>query len=389
MRRKGLVLLISLLFIAVLGPLAFYLLRNSQVTENTKIPDLSTNNVQTEYEIVEVVRGLTVPWNIAFTSTQRFLVTERTGSIRVVENGELVEQPLITFPETSSTAEEGLMGLAVDPFYLTNRYVYVAVAYTEGQSTYVKVTRIEDEGNSARVTGNIIDKIPASRIHAGGALRFGPDNKLYITTGDAASPDLAQDLNSLAGKILRLNPDGTIPEDNPFPNSPVWSYGHRNSQGIDWHPQNEILYSTEHGPSGNDGPPGGDEINLIEKGQNYGWPLVSHERTREGTVSPIQLYTPAEAPSSGTFYSSTLIPQFQNNFFFGALRGEGLHRVIFSEEEPRRIEYQQKIPEVNFGRIRAVTEGPDGALYFATSNRDGRGNPRQGDDKIFKIIPVN
>lgn len=252
----------------------------------------------------------------------------------------------------------------------------------------MKVARFKDDGDKLSGETTIIDQIPAAQYHAGSRLGFGPDGKLYITTGDATDRQLAQDLDSLAGKILRVNRDGRIPSDNPFSESPVWSYGHRNPQGIAWHPETDELYSIEHGPSTFDGPPGGDEVNHIVKGGNYGWPLVSHERTREGTVSPLAIFTPAEAPASLLIYSGKSFPQFKNNLFFGALRGEGLMRLELDPNNPDKIISSKKLPEVRFGRIRAVTEGPDGFIYFSTSNRDGRGSPAASDDRIFRIRPA-
>lgn len=297
-----------------------------------------------------------------------------------------MSQPLHTFAEVSSTSEEGLMGLALDPQYEQNRYVYVSLAYPDGEALKVKVQRLVDEGTTAAAVTTIIDNIPAARNHAGSRLRFGPDGKLYITTGDATQRQLAQDINSLAGKILRVNADGSVPDDNPFPNSPVYSYGHRNPQGLDWYPGTAWLFSTEHGPSLFDGPAGGDEVNLIEAGQNYGWPLVSHTETRSGTVAPLLVYTPAEAPASGTFYRASAIPHFDRNFFFGALKGEGLIRVVLDDQQPNQVVSQEKLFTRQYGRIREVVAGPDGSLYFTTSNRDGRGQPRPGDDKIMRVV---
>jgi glucose/arabinose dehydrogenase len=184
---------------------------------------------------------------------------------------------------------------------------------------------------------------------------------------------------------LRINKDGSVPDDNPFAGSAVWSLGHRNPQGIAWHPVTGELYATEHGPSGFDGPGGGDEVNRIVKGANYGWPVVSHERSREGMISPLLVFTPAEAPASAAFYSGERISQFSNNFFFGALRGEGLWRVIFSQTEPDRILYKEKMFGGKYGRIRDVVIGHDGNLYFTTSNRDGRGEPVKSDDRIMRV----
>lgn len=165
----------------------------------------------------------------------------------------------------------------------------------------------------------------------------------------------------------------------------MWSYGHRNSQGIDWYPGTDILYSTEHGPSGFDGPGGGDEVNMIIKDGNYGWPVVSHKDSKVGMISPLIEFTPAIAPASGMFYTSDSIPQFKNNFFFGCLRGSGIMRVKIDESDHEKIISAELMPDIDFGRIREVMQGTDGAIYFSTSNRDGRGSVRDGDDKIYKI----
>ncbi len=350
---------------------------------------MKNDSLESSYEIKTVADNLYVPWSIVFTDSDRMLVTERNGKLRVIRNGILLEQPLKVFEEVSSDGEEGLMGLALDPDYRENKFLYISYAYGSSDNMSVKVVRFKDEGEKLSDEKTIIDGLPAERYHAGCRLRFGPDGKLYITTGDAGERKLAQDINTLYGKILRINPDGTIPADNPFPDNPVWSYGHRNPQGIDWYPGTDILYSTEHGPSGFDGPGGGDEVNIIVKGGNYGWPVVSHRERKEGMISPVLEFTPAIAPASGMFYRSDSIPQFKNNYFFGCLRGSGIMRVVMDKSDPSKILSNEMLAEVNFGRIRDIAQGPDGAIYFSTSNRDGRGRVTEGDDKIYKIIRKN
>lgn len=340
------------------------------------------------YVVEEVVGGLEIPWGVAFTSPDRMLVTERPGRLRQVKNGQLVQDPLHVFDEVSSTGEEGLMSVLADPQYEQNRWIYLSYAYLKGEDMKVKVVRFRDEGVELVDELVVIDNVPAARFHAGCRLGFGPDGKLYITTGDALERDRAQELEFLGGKVLRVNRDGSIPADNPFEGSPVWSLGHRNSQGIDWHPETGELYSSEHGPSVFDGPSGGDEINRIVKGGNYGWPLVSHDESAEGLISPLIQFTPPEPPASLLVYSGRGIPSFKNNLFFGSLRGEGLMRLELDPEDPDRILLHEKLKEVNFGRIREVMEGPDGFIYFTTSNQDGRGSPAQNDDRIFRIRPL-
>lgn len=339
------------------------------------------------YQIETVASDLFVPWSLVFTNSTRLLVSERSGAIRVIENGELAKQPLVTFANVSSKSEEGLMGLVKDPDYETNRYIYACYAYEAPNGLQDRVVRLVDEGSSIREDQIILDGIPAAAFHAGCALAFGPDNKLYITTGDATDKTIAQDLGSLGGKILRVERDGSIPSDNPFANSPIWSYGHRNPQGIAWHPQTKVMYATEHGPSGFDGAGGGDEINLIEPGKNYGWPLVSHDKNESGLVAPLQTFTPAEAPASAAFYAGSVFPQFTNTLFFGALRGKGLIATTIDAANPALITKIEKLP-ISVGRVRAVIEGPDGYIYFTSSNRDGRGKNNEGDDKVYRLVPL-
>lgn len=339
-----------------------------------------------EYKIEQVATGLRIPWGIVFTDQNRMIVTERPGQVREIVNGQLQSKAIHVFNSVPTTGEEGLMSVAKDPQYTSNKYLYFALAYQQNKALKVKIVRLTDFGSYLGEEQNILSDIPAAKYHAGCRIAFGPDNKLYITTGDATDGNIAQDLNSLGGKVLRINKDGSIPNDNPFPNSPVWSYGHRNGQGIAWHPENNKLYETEHGPSVFDGPAGGDEINLIEQGQNYGWPLVSHDKSKTGTVSPLLVYTPAEAPASAMFYSGKMFPQFKNNLFFGALKGEGIMRIVLDQKSPDKVLSYQKLGEIGYGRIREVVEGPNGEIYFSTSNTDGRGKTRSNDDKIFKII---
>ncbi|MDP2690815.1 MAG: PQQ-dependent sugar dehydrogenase [bacterium] len=334
-----------------------------------------------------LVTGLEVPWDLDWTSEGRMLVTERPGRVRVVQDGVLVEESLHVFSEvvSGSSAESGLMGFAVDPNYDQNHFLYFCLAYSVGNELQDKVIRMVDHGDRLEEDLILLDGIPAAQYHDGCQLEFGPDQKLYITTGDALQRERAQDLKYLGGKILRLNRDGSIPDDNPFPESPVWTFGHRNPQGITWNINSDRMYETEHGPSGFDGPGGGDEVNRIVSGSNYGWPLVSHEEHLDGAIDPLAVFTPAEAPGSAAFYDEDVIPQFNNCLFFGALKGEGLVCVHLSRLDPDQVIEIRKLDEVQFGRIRAVKVGPDGFLYFSTSNRDGRGNPAGEDDRIFRI----
>lgn len=348
-------------------------------------PEQSRRETGKEFELKEFATNLEVPWSAVFTSPERLLVTERAGRVVVIEKGVKKGAPLHTFSRVSSQSEEGLMGMAIDPHYQDNKQVYFCYAYPAGNRLQVKVVRLTDQGESLTNEQVIIDNIPAAQYHAGCRIAFGPDQKLYITTGDATDKAIAQNLDSLGGKILRINPDGTIPEDNPFEGKPVYSYGHRNSQGLAWDQETGELYATEHGPSVFDGPAGGDEVNHIMPGANYGWPLVSHKEKAEGTEEPLIVFTPAVAPAGLLFYTGTALPQFTNTLLFAGLKGEGLYQVVIDEDDPEEVDEYQKVAGVNVGRIRDVFQDPEGGLYIMTSNRDGRGKPGEGDDKIYRL----
>ncbi len=335
-----------------------------------------------------VASGLEVPWSLAFTSPARLLVAERPGRIRLIEGGVLLATPLAVLADVESTGETGLMGLTLAPDYESSRFLYLSYAYDSRPGIEVRVVRFRDEGFRLSDRKVIIERIPAARLHAGCRLRFGPDGKLYVTTGDATERELAQRLDSLAGKTLRLNSDGTVPADNPFPGSPIFSLGHRNSQGLDWHRASGLQFQTEHGPSGFDGPGGGDEVNIVEAGKNYGWPLIHHRQSREGLVSPLLEFTPAIAPAGASFVTGEKLPSLKGDFLFACLRGERLVRVHLDPKNPRQVVDVDHLFVGEFGRLREVVGGPDGALYFTTSNRDGRGSVRRGDDRIFRLTEV-
>ena len=344
---------------------------------------------QTSFKVETVIPNLEVVWSIVWTPDGRMLFTERPGRVRIYENGKLRPQPLFVVPDVEPRGESGLMSLALHPQFASNHWVYLSYAYSSnGQK--VRVARYRETGAGLVDRKVIIENLPAAQFHAGCRLRFGPDGKLYITVGDATDRQIAQQLNSLGGKILRLNDDGSVPSDNPFvgrsdARPEIWVYGSRNSQGIDFQPGTNLLWETEHGPSTFDGPPGGDEVNIIERGKNYGWPTIHHRDTKPGMESPILEYTPACAPASGTFYRGAEFPQFKGNFFFGCLVGQRIIRVVTNG---RQVVSQENLLEGKYGRIRDIAEGPDGYIYFSTSNRDGRGSPASDDDRILRLVPV-
>ncbi len=348
----------------------------------------SSSTKEVSFQVETVVAGLQVPWSIAWAPDGRMFFTERPGRVRVVVNGQMRSQPLIVLTDVEPTGESGLMSLALHPQFAKNHFLYLSYAY-KGESQLVRVVRYRETEAGLTDRKVIIENIPAAQFHAGCRLGFGPDAKLYITTGDATERQLAQKLDSLAGKTLRLSDDGTVPSDNPFVGQQnarpeIWSLGHRNAQGMDWQPGTNLMFQTEHGPSGFDGPGGGDEVNVVERGKNYGWPLIHHKETRAGLEAPLLEYTPAVAPASGAFYRGSAFLQFQGNFFFGCLRGERIIRVVL---DGHRVVSQESLLQGKYGRIREVAGGPDGAIYFSTSNQDGRGKPARDDDRIIRLVP--
>ena len=341
------------------------------------------------FRVETVVGNLEVPWSIVWAPDGRMLFTERSGRVQVYQNGKLRSQPIFVVPDVAPSGEGGLMSIVLHPQFTANHLLYLSYVY-KSDNEYVRVVRYRESDSGFTDQKVIVDSIPSAQYHAGCRLRFGPDGKLYITTGDATRRDLAQRLDSLAGKILRVNDDGTVPADNPFVGNKdarpeIWSYGHRNPQGIDFQSGTNLMFETEHGPSGFDGPGGGDEVNIVEKGKNYGWPTIHHTQTGAGMESPLLEYTPACAPGSGMFYHGAAFPQFRGNYFFGCLRGVRMIRVVL---DGRRVVTQENLLEGKYGRIRDIAEGPDGYLYFSTSNQDGRGTPAADDDRIIRLVPV-
>jgi glucose/arabinose dehydrogenase len=354
-------------------------------TDLDRLPMTSRDGLKIE----TVLSGVQVPWTFVWDHEGRMIFTERPGRVRVFENGKLREEPLLTLPDVAARSESGLMGMCLHPSYRENRLLYLAYSYRDNRDQFVKVVRYKNDGAKLTVEKTIIDKIPAAPNHAGTRVAFGPDGKLYVTTGDATEWRSAQKMDSINGKTLRLNDDGTIPRDNPLVGKPntreeIWSCGHRNAQGLAWQPGTNKMFQTEHGPSGFEGLGGGAcELNMVEAGKNYGWPEIYGTRTKAGMVAPLVEYTPASAPGSGMFYTSDKLPMFKNNFFFGALRPGILVRVVL---DGSKVVKQERVI-ADLGRIREVAQGPDGFLYFSTSNRDGRGRPADSDDRIFRIVP--
>lgn len=336
-----------------------------------------------------VVTGLEVPWGMAFLPGGDLLVTERPGRVRLVKDGTLVPEPVLRL-DVRSQSEEGLLGLALHPDFARNRlfYVYWTKAGGDGPVNRVERFRLSEDRRSATSDRVILDDIPAARFHSGGRIRFGPDGMLYVGTGDARHPELAQDRSSLAGKVLRVTPDGAVPEDNPFPGSPVWVLGVRNVEGFDWRPDGTMVL-VDHGPSGELGRSGADEVNVAGRGVNLGWPTIWGCEEKDELRAPALVWEQAVPPGGAEWYEGDAIPAWKGSLLMGTLGSRHLHRVVFAPDDPRRVAahevYFRGDQPAGYGRLRTVITGPDGALYVATSNCDGRGTCPPDKDRILRL----
>lgn len=334
-----------------------------------------------------IARHLETPWALAFAADGRLFVTERPGRIRVIARESPSVQLWATIPVHESAAQDietGLMGIAVDPGFARNHRVYVCYTHREADdSLFNRVAVLTEERGRGTGLTVLVDRIPAGSYHNGCRLKFGPDGKLYATTGDAAGnrqeAAAAQSVASLAGKVLRLEADGSVPADNPFPGSPVWSYGHRNSQGIAFEPGTGRLFATEHGT----GAAGNNELNVIERGRNYGWPLAIGVSDDPRFTSPV--HVGEDAPAGATFVAGDRYPSLRGSLLVATLSAERLLR--FTLDSASGHLRREVLIDGTWGRLRDVVQGPDGFLYVATSNRDGRGEPGEDDDRVLRLDP--
>ena len=336
----------------------------------------------TVYGVQVIATGLEIPWSLAFAPDGRLFITERPGRVRIFANGQLQTEPALVLTDVFTSGESGILGLALHPEFATNHFVYLTYTATSPNGAVARLVRFREVGNRLAEPAVLLDDVPAANIHNGSRVKFGPDGLLYVTFGDVSVPSNAQDVAALNGKILRFNADGTSAPGNRF-NSPVYSYGHRNPQGLAWHPLTRDLWETEHGATGND------EINVIDSGANYGWPVIEGAETRSDMRAPIDFFAPSVAPSGADFYTGSGIPGFRNHLFVATLRAMALVRVAIDGSTSRHVAYTERLIEGRFGRLRDVVMGPDGFLYICTSNRDGRNTPVAEDDRLIRIVPVS
>jgi glucose/arabinose dehydrogenase len=361
-----LIILLGVLIVLVGASLFFY--NQAFAPTESSIPVIEKVETETE-QIFEVATNLSIPWDVAWLSAGEFLVTERTGSLLRLSSGQTPRR--LTVPNVSPVGEGGLLGITLHPNFAENRFLYLYKTVLVDDERLNEVVRFTyNDNHTLSEPTPILTGLPGARYHDGGALSFGPDGYLYITTGDAGTPALAQDVMSLAGKILRVTEAGEIPPDNPF-NSAVYSYGHRNPQGLAWDSDGR-LWSTEHGRSGIES--GYDELNQIISGGNYGWPDSEGDTVLDGTIAPVVHSGANEtwAPASLTSMGDTL--------YFAGLRGA---RLYLAEVDTGEVELTAFFPE-EYGRLRAARIFED-TLYLSTSNTDGRGKELSGDDRLLAV----
>jgi glucose/arabinose dehydrogenase len=322
---------------------------------------------------VEVIaENLTIPWEVLFLPDGELLITERPGNVLLLKRG-------VTIPleGVRHVGEGGLLGAALHPGFETNNFIYFYQTTDTEAGIKNRIVRYTLTGDQLTFDQEILADIPGAWYHDGGRLAFGPDGMLYATVGDATDADSAQDTATIAGSIIRLTPEGAVPADNPLPGSYIYSYGHRNPQGLAWTAEGQ-LWSSEHGRSV--GGSGFDEINRIEPGANYGWPDSQGDTVAPGTVAP------ARHSTADVTWAPGGLAYLDGRLYMPGLRGATLYVAELTGEE---ITGWQEYLVGEYGRLRTVQVGPDSLLYLLTSNRDGRGDtPAETDDKLIRINPA-
>jgi aldose sugar dehydrogenase len=342
------------------------------------VPDTVASD-QARFRVVVLVEGLEHPWGMAFLPDGDLLITERPGRLRLVRDGALEPAPLEGVPEVYASGQGGLLDVALDPDFSRNRLIYLSYAAETDAGAGTRVARARlGEGRLEDLEVIFEGFMGSGGRHFGSRLGFDPDGYLFVTLGERGDDERAQELRDLAGKVVRLQPDGSVPDDNPFVGREdaapqVFSYGHRNPQGLAVHPETGRVWVVEHGPRG------GDEVNLVAAGINYGWPVITYGRAysglpmgegsaKEGMAQPVHYWVPSISPSGMAFYEGDAFPQWQGDLFTGGLSGQLLARL---ELDGERVVEEERLLDGVLGRIRDVRVGPDGYLYLLTDESDG------------------
>ena len=364
---------------------------------------------EVELHVEVIADGLEIPWGLAILPGGDLLVTERPGRVRLIQDSEVVPEPVLEFGVSMPPplyglpllgSEGGLLGVLLHPEFASNRLFYLF--YNVDNEDGIQIGRIEryalsEDGRSATFDRVILDDLPAGLHHQGGRMQLGPDGMLYVGVG-AYEPHDAQNPDTLAGKLLRMDLEGGIPADNPNPDSHIFASGIRNTQGFDWYDDRHIVM-IEHGPSGielgRQDLRGYDEVNVVTAGDNLGWPRIWGCDAEEGLVRPVLTWENPVPPTGGMFYRSDLIPDWTGSFLFTTVglsdrpgHGRHLHRVVFDRDDPYAVLAHEVYLQDAYGRLRTVASDSDGWLYVMTSNCDNRGEcPPQG-DMILQIGPA-
>jgi glucose/arabinose dehydrogenase len=383
MRRTGLILFIVLLAVSI------SVVVSAQATLRSTLHD---------YRVVTVADGLVQPWSIAFLPGGDALITERPGRLRILRQGKLVAQPVEGVPKVFHSGQGGLLEVMPHPDFASNRLLYITYSKPGSTEADSRTALIRGRFENDRLTDvkEIFDAVSKGRGHYSGKIAFDKNGYLFLTLGDRQVPPEgnleahpAQDLTNHHGKVVRLHDDGRVPTDNPFVSRAgarpeIWSYGHRNVQGLAIHPETGELWADEHGPQG------GDELNRIEPGKNYGWPVIGfgvnyttglaiHKGThRDGMEQPVKIWVPSIGISGMMFYTGDKFPQWRGNLFIGGMNGQQLSRLTLNG---RRVANEETLVQ-QMGRIRDIRQGPDGFIYLVTDNREGAATP------IYRLEPV-
>jgi glucose/arabinose dehydrogenase len=351
-----------------------------------------------DYRVVTVVDGLVQPWSIAFLPGGDALITERPGRLRILRQGKLLPQPVDGVPKVFHSSQAGLLEVMPHPDFGSNRLIYLSFSKPGATDAQATTTLVRGRFDGTALTGveQLFEAVTQGRNHFGGKIAFDRSGYLFLTLGDRQVPPEgkleahpAQDLTNHHGKIIRLHDDGRVPADNPFVNRPgarpeIWSYGHRNVQGLAMHPETGDIWANEHGPQG------GDELNLVQPGRNYGWPVIGfgvsyttgaaiHAGTlREGMEQPAQVWVPSIGISGALFYTGNRFPEWRGSLFVGGMARPRLTRLTLNGR--RIVGEETLVPQM--GRIRDIRQGPDGDIYLVTDNREGKPTP------ILRLEPV-